>query len=107
MGIVSEVLPVFSRKPLFGYPVVVFSGIAIGFIGWGVWVHHMFATGLGPVAISAFALSTMIIAVPTGVKIFNWLATVWRGGERLTNGKTVFLRVIARFSPAGLSCVWR
>ncbi len=50
MGIVSEVLPVFSRKPLFGYPVVVFSGIAIGFMGWGVWAHHMFAVGLGPVA---------------------------------------------------------
>src|SRR3954471_12212073 len=83
-GIVSEVLPVFSRKPLFGYPVVVFSGIAIGFIGWGVGGHHMFATGLGPVAISAFALSTMIIAVPTGVKIFNWLATVWRGAVKLT-----------------------
>ena len=55
MGIVSEVLPVFARKPLFGYPVMVFSGIAIGFMGWGVWAHHMFATGLGPVAVSAFA----------------------------------------------------
>ena len=78
MGIVSEMLPVFSRKPLFGYSVVVFSGIAIGFLGWGVWAHHMFATGLGPVAISAFGLSTMLIAIPTGVKIFNWLGTVWR-----------------------------
>src|SRR6202011_1005109 len=83
MGIVSEVLPVFSRKPLFGYPVVVFSGIAIGFLGWGVWAHHMFTTGLGPVAISAFSLSTMLIAIPTGVKIFNWLATVYKGAVRL------------------------
>ena len=64
MGIVSEILPVFSRKPLFGYSVVVFSGIAIGFLGWGVWAHHMFVTGIGPVAASAFGLSTMLIAHP-------------------------------------------
>src|SRR5207244_7866255 len=80
MGVVSEVLPVFSRKPLFGYSVMVFSGIAIGFMGWGVWAHHMFATGLGPVAISAFSLSTMFIAVPTGVTIFNLMPAL-RGGE--------------------------
>jgi cytochrome c oxidase subunit 1 len=84
MGIVSEILPVFSRKPLFGYRVVVFSGIAIGFMGWGVWVHHMFAVGLGPWAVSAFSVATMFIAVPTGVKIFNWLATCWRGSIKLT-----------------------
>src|SRR5438445_6370404 len=77
MAIVSEILPVFSRKPLFGYSVVVFSGIAIGFLGWGVWAHHMFASGIGPVATSAFSLSTMLIGVPTGVKIFNWLQTAW------------------------------
>ena len=71
MGIVSEILPVFSRKPLFGYSVIVFSGIAIGFVGWGVWAHHMFATGLGPVSISAFGVATMMVGVPTGVKIFN------------------------------------
>jgi cytochrome c oxidase subunit I len=82
MGVVSEVLPVFSRKPLFGYPFVVFSGVAIGFIGWGVWAHHMFTSGLGPVATSAFGISTMIIAVPTGVKIFNWLGTIWGGAIR-------------------------
>src|SRR5918994_6493848 len=105
MGIVSEILPVFSRKPLFGYPVVVFSGIAIGFIGWGVWVHHMFATGLGPVAISAFSLSTMIIAVPTGVKIFNWLATVWRGAVRLKTAMLFALGFIAMFTLGGLSGV--
>src|SRR5438067_146141 len=105
MGIVSEILPVFSRKPLFGYPVVVFSGIAIGFIGWGVWAHHMFATGLGPVAISAFALSTMIIAVPTGVKIFIWLATVWRGAVRLKTAMLCGLGIIAMVTLGGLSCV--
>ena len=73
-GIVSEVLPVFTRKPLFGYPFVVFSGAAIGFMGWGVWAHHMFASGLGPVSVAVFTLSTMFIAVPTGVKIINWIA---------------------------------
>src|SRR6266513_1840149 len=78
-GIISEILPVFSRKPLFGYQFVVFSGIAIGFIGFGVWAHHMFAVGLGPVANTAFGISTSIIAIPTGVKIFNWMATMYGG----------------------------
>jgi cytochrome c oxidase subunit 1 len=105
MGIVSEVLPVFSRKPLFGYSVVVFSGIAIGFLGWGVWAHHMFATGLGPVAISAFGLSTMLIAIPTGVKIFNWLGTVYGGAVRLTTAMLFSLGFIAMFTLGGLSGV--
>ncbi|HEU5301740.1 MAG TPA: cytochrome c oxidase subunit I [Acidimicrobiia bacterium] len=105
MGIVSEILPVASRKPLFGYAVVVFSGIAIGFLGWGVWAHHMFTTGLGPVAISAFGLSTMLIAVPTGVKIFNWLGTVFRGSVRLTTAMLFSLGFIAMFTIGGLSGV--
>src|SRR5437899_1793257 len=78
-GIVSEVLPTFARKPLFGAPVVIYSGVLIGFFGFGVWGHHMFAAGMGPVADSAFAIATMLIAIPTGVKIFNWLATLWGG----------------------------
>ena len=105
MGIVSEILPVFSRKPLFGYRVVVFSGIAIGFMGWGVWVHHMFAVGLGPWAVSAFSVSTMFIAVPTGVKIFNWLATCWRGSVRLATPMLFSLGFIAMFTIGGLSGV--
>jgi cytochrome c oxidase subunit 1 len=105
MGIVSEILPVFSRKPLFGYSVVVFSGIAIGFLGWGVWAHHMFATGIGPVATSAFGVSTMIIAVPTGVKIFNWLGTVWGGAIRLATPMLYALGFIAMFTLGGLSGV--
>jgi cytochrome c oxidase subunit 1 len=105
MGIVSEVLPVFSRKPLFGYSVVVFSGIAIGFMSWGVWAHHMFSTGLGPVAISAFGLSTMLIAIPTGVKIFNWLGTVYGGAVRLTTSMLFSLGFIAMFTLGGLSGV--
>jgi cytochrome c oxidase subunit 1 len=105
MGIVSETLPVFSRKPLFGYSVVVFSGIAIGFLGWGVWAHHMFASGIGPVATSAFGISTMLIAVPTGVKIFNWLGTVWGGAVRLATPMLFSLGFIAMFTLGGLSGV--
>ncbi|HYU57867.1 MAG TPA: cytochrome c oxidase subunit I [Actinomycetota bacterium] len=105
MGIVSEVLPVFARKPLFGYPVVVFSGIAIGFMGWGVWAHHMFAAGLGPVANSAFALSTMFIAVPTGVKIFNWIATLWKGAIRFTTPLLFAVGFVGLFIIGGLSGV--
>lgn len=105
MGIVSEILPVMSRKPLFGYSVIVFSGIAIGFMGWGVWAHHMFATGLGPVAVSAFGLSTMLIAVPTGVKIFNWLGTVWGGSLRINTPMLFSLGFIAMFTLGGLSGV--
>jgi cytochrome c oxidase subunit I len=105
MGIISETLPVFSRKPLFGYSVVVFSGIAIGFLGWGVWAHHMFASGIGPVAQSAFGISTMLIAVPTGVKIFNWLGTVWGGAVRLATPMLFSLGFIAMFTLGGLSGV--
>ena len=105
MGIVSEVLPVFSRKPLFGYPVMVFSGIAIGFMGWGVWAHHMFAVGLGPVAVSAFSISTMFIAVPTGVKIFNWIGTLWGGSIRLKTPALFAIGFIAMFTIGGLSGV--
>jgi cytochrome c oxidase subunit I len=105
MGIVSEVLPTFARKPLFGYPVVVFSGIAIGLMSWGVWAHHMFATGLGPVANSAFAVSTMFIAVPTGVKIFNWVATLWKGSIRLTSAMLFSIGFVAMFVIGGLSGV--
>jgi len=105
MGIVSEVLPVFSRKPLFGYPFVVFSGAAIGFMGWGVWAHHMFAVGLGPVAVSAFSASTMFIAVPTGVKIFNWLGTIWKGNLHLRTPFLFAVGFIAMFTIGGLSGV--
>jgi cytochrome c oxidase subunit I len=105
MGIVSEVLPTFSRKPLFGYAAVVFSGIAIAFMGWGVWAHHMFTVGLGPVANAAFALSTMFIAVPTGVKIFNWLGTLWGGSIRFTTPMLFAIGFVAMFIIGGLSGV--
>jgi cytochrome c oxidase subunit 1 len=77
MGIISEVLPVFSRKPLFGYKAFVFATVGIGALGFSVWAHHMFTTGA--VFLPFFSLMTFLIAVPTGVKMFNWIATMWRG----------------------------
>jgi cytochrome c oxidase subunit I len=103
MGIISEVLPTFSRKPLFGYPVIVYSGIFIGFMGWGVWSHHMFAVGLGPLADSFFAITTMLIAIPTGVKIFNWIGTLWGGRVHLTTSMLFAIGFILLFTMGGLS----
>lgn len=105
MGIVSEVLPTFSRKPLFGAPFVIFSGILIGFIGFGVWSHHMFTVGLGPVADAAFASTTMMIAIPTAVKIFNWIATMWGGKIRYTVANLYAVAFVAQFTCGGLSGV--
>ncbi len=105
MGIVSDVLPVFSRKPLFGYAVVVYSGLLIGVMGWGVWAHHMFASGLGPVADSVFGATTMLIAIPTGVKIFNWIATMWGGQIRFATPMLFAIGFIAMFVIGGLSGV--
>ncbi len=104
-GIVSEIIPVFSRKPIFGYPFMVFSGIAIGFMGWGVWAHHMFASGLGPISVAAFSVSTMFIAVPTGVKILNWMATMWGGKLTFTTPMLFAVGLVAMFTIGGLSGV--
>jgi cytochrome c oxidase subunit I len=104
-GMVSEVLPTFSRKPLFGYNVMVFSGILIGWLGWGVWSHHMFAVGMGPIADSFFAVSTMLIAIPTGIKIFNWLATLWGGSLRFTSAMMFATAFIVTFTIGGISGV--
>ena len=78
-GFVSEIIPVFSRKVIFGYPLMVAATVAIGFISLGVWAHHMFAVGLPPAVNAFFTASTFLIAVPTGMKIFNWLGTMWGG----------------------------
>ena len=104
-GIVSEVLPVFSRKPLFGYKFVVFSGAAIGFLGWGVWAHHMFASGLGPVSVAVFSVATMLIAIPTGVKIVNWTLTMWGGKLQFTTAMLFAIGLIVEFTIGGLSGV--
>ncbi len=105
MGIISEVLPTFSRKPLFGFSFVVYSGIAIAFLSFGVWSHHMFAVGLGPVADAAFAFSTMLIAIPTGVKIFNWIGTMWGGSIDYKTAMKFAVGFIAMFIIGGLSGV--
>ncbi|MEM7322556.1 MAG: cytochrome c oxidase subunit I [Actinomycetota bacterium] len=104
-GIISEVIPTFARKPIFGYPFMVFSGIAIGFMGWGVWAHHMFVSGIGPLSVTAFSVATMFIAVPTGVKILNWLATLW-GGKLILNTAMLFsIGLVTQFTIGGLSGV--
>ncbi len=104
-GIVSEVIPAFARKPIFGYPFMVFSGIAIGFMGFGVWAHHMFVSGLGPLSVTAFAVATMFIAVPTGVKVLNWVATMW-GGKIILNTAMLFaIGLVTQFTVGGLSGV--
>ncbi len=105
MGIVSEVLPVFARKPLFGAPFVIFSGIMIGFVGFGVWSHHMFTVGLGPVADSAFSTTTMLIAVPTAVKIFNWIFTMWGGKISFKTPNLFAITFVFLFTIGGLSGV--
>ena len=104
-GIVSEIIPTFARKPIFGYPFMVFSGVAIGFMGWGVWAHHMFVSGLGPLSVSAFSFATMFIAVPTGVKILNWLATLWGGKLTLNTAMLFSIGLVTQFTVGGLSGV--
>ena len=104
-GVISEVLPTFSRKPLFGYPFVVFSGAAIGFVGFGVWAHHMFAAGLGPISVAVFSVATMAIAVPTGVKIINWTLTLWGGKLWFTTAMLFAIGLIVQFTIGGLSGV--
>ena len=105
MGIVSEILPTFSRKPLFGYPIVVFSGASIGFLGFSVWSHHMFTTGMGTMATAAFSLATMAIAVPTGVKIFNWIGTLWDGRLSMRTPMMFALGFVWMFMIGGFSGV--
>jgi heme/copper-type cytochrome/quinol oxidase subunit 3 len=104
-GVISEVVPVFSRKPIFGYHVIVASGIAIGFLSLMVWAHHMFTTGLGMLSDATFGLTSMTIAVPTGIKVFSWLATLWGGRIRLTTSMMFALAFIIQFTIGGLSGV--
>ena len=103
MGIISEILPTFSRRPLFGYSLIVFSGAVIGFLGFAVWSHHMFTTGLGKVATAAFSLLTMAIAVPTGVKMFNWIGTLWGGRIKFSVPMVFACAFIFNFMMGGFS----
>jgi len=104
-AIVSEVVPVFSRKAIFGYPVMVAATIAIGFIGMSVWAHHMFTIGMSSNANTFFVLSTMAIAVPTGIKIFNWLGTMWGGKIELKIPMLFCIGFLFQFLIAGLTGV--
>jgi cytochrome c oxidase subunit 1 len=106
MGIISEIIPVFSRKPIFGYTAVAFSTVAIGFYSLLVWAHHMFTVGLATPLLGFFMISSMIIAVPTGIKILNWLATTWRGNLIFETPMLFALGFIALFTVGGLSGIF-
>jgi cytochrome c oxidase subunit 1 len=105
MGLVSEILPVFSRKPLFGYNFIAMSSVGIAVLGFSVWAHHMFQVGSSLAVNTFFSLVTMIIAVPTGIKIFNWTATLWGGALRLEPPMLFALGMITMFIIGGLSGV--
>jgi len=104
-GIISEVIPVFSRKPIFGYGFVAASTVAIALLSIGVWAHHMFAVGLGHAWDYAFGASSLLIAVPTGVKVFNWIATMWGGSIRFTTSMLFAIAFLFTFTIGGLSGV--
>ena len=104
-AIVSEIIPVFARKPLFGYAVMAYAIAAIAFLGFGVWVHHMFTTGLGPTPNAVFSATSMLIAIPTGVKIFNWIGTMWGGQLRFTTPMLFAVGLVSQFTIGGISGV--
>src|SRR5437879_4241613 len=105
-GVVSEVLPVFSQKPIFGYKMIAYSSVAIGFLSFGVFVHHMFVAGIDPALQIFFMASTMLIAVPTGVKVFSWLGTIWGGAIRFKTAMLFAMGFIAVFTIGGISGVF-
>jgi len=105
MGVISEILPVFSRKPLFGYNFIAWSSVAIAILGFSVWAHHMFQVGSSLGVNTFFAAASMVIAVPTGVKIFNWIATLWGGAVELRSPMLFAVGFIAMFIIGGLSGV--
>ena len=102
-AIVSEIVPVFSRKAIFGYPVMVGASVAIAFISFSVWAHHMFAVGMPSYGNAFFALTTMIVAIPTGIKIFNWLGTMWGGKLRFATPMLFCVAMLFQFLIAGLT----
>src|SRR3954447_10464677 len=105
-GVFSEVLPVFARKPIFGYKAIAASTVAIAFLGTLVWAHHMFATPMSTVVLAFFMLSSFLIAVPTGVKIFNWVATLWRGTVEWSTALMYCVGGIATFTMGGITGIF-
>lgn len=106
MGLVSEIMPVFARKPIFGYKAMVYAMIAIGGLGFVVWGHHMFVSGMNLTASAVFSVSTMIIAVPSAIKTFNWLGTVWKGSIEFTTAMCFALAFVSMFVIGGLSGIF-
>ena len=103
MGIVSEVIPVFSRKPIFGYNAIAYSSMAIAFVGFLVWGHHMFTSGMSPLANTIFSFLTFFVAVPTAVKVFNWIATLYKGSITFESPMLYALTFIFLFIVGGLT----
>ncbi len=103
MGMVSDGLPVFCRRPLVGYTVVALATVATMVLGFGVWVHHMFATGLPGVSLSFFSAASIIIVVPSAVAVFAWLATIWTGRPVFTTAFLFFASFIVLFTIGGVS----
>jgi cytochrome c oxidase subunit I len=106
MGITSDVISVFSRKPIFGYRAMAYSICAIAVLGWIVWGHHMFQSGMNPVLGSTFMVSTLLIAVPSAIKTFNWLGTLWRGDLHFTAAMMNAIAFVAMFAIGGLSGIF-
>jgi len=106
MGVTSDILSTFSRKPIFGYHAMAFSMIAIAFLSWIVWGHHMFVSGMNPLLGTAFMMTTMVIAVPSAIKTFNWLGTLWGGTIRFTSPMLFALGFVSNFVIGGLSGVF-
>ena len=102
-GFVSEIIPVFSRKAMFGYPAMVAATVSIGFVSLGVWAHHMFTVGMPSYGNAFFVLTTMVVAVPTGIKIFNWLATMWGGKIRFATPMLFCVAFLFQFLIGGLT----
>jgi cytochrome c oxidase subunit I len=106
MGVTSDLLSTFSRKPIFGYHAMAFSMIAIAFLSWTVWGHHMFVSGMNPLLGTAFMMTTMVIAVPSAIKVFNWLGTLWGGSIRFTSPMLFALGFVSNFLIGGLSGIF-
>jgi cytochrome c oxidase subunit 1 len=106
MGMVSEILAVHSRKPIFGYKAMIFSILGITVLGFIVWAHHMYLSGMNPFLGSVFTLFTLLIAIPSAVKVFNWLTTLWRGNIRITPPSMFAIGFVSMFISGGLTGIW-